>query len=737
MSVRIRSSLILLALIAILISALYIGIQGSRQAAQDAREIEGTSIIHTQASQIESLVRELTNTNIDNETSVAVLNNRIESTTAINTSIVRYFNASSSINRSQFAAFLATATLTNPEILGVGYIQKIDAQDRAEFEASIQAEGFENFSIFNLSPADQPSETPEFYYPLLYVEPFETTRFAFGFDFISTPTFATAMDLARDTNSTVLAPPTSISVSETQQLELFVFFTPIYSSSDPLNIDERRSELVGFSLTALDIAQVVNQVIENIPVQTSIVAINDITEAEAGLTQNIYTAPNTNANTDVANFTLTIYGRVWEISIQKSAITLETLSTLQATTAELNIRVDSLEGGAESLGFYGLDRHTTSTIVPTYQILKQQKDDLINQINEFTGLTSAAESTRALAEIQTRTAALSATTQELIDLFQAETESHIDTQTRNSFIVGLLALVISIFGFITVFQITNTLIRVSQSAQALATGKEHIPLPVRGRYELAQINQAMNNMAEQLETAFDTLEQRIDQSTGDLQTVIDLNKQVSTILNVEPLLRAATSLAKDRFDLYHAHIYLLDEQHQSLVLAAGSGYIGRQMVSRGQRIPLNSSRSIVAKSAQSRQTIVVDDTTSSPDFLPNPLLPDTQSELATPLISRGQLLGILDVQSEQVEHFTERIISVMELLATQTANALANAQLYETAFKAGQHQRALSNISQVIQQADSVDEVLRSAVREIGIALRVPHTAIELQVNALEENIKS
>jgi sigma-B regulation protein RsbU (phosphoserine phosphatase) len=110
------------------------------------------------------------------------------------------------------------------------------------------------------------------------------------------------------------------------------------------------------------------------------------------------------------------------------------------------------------------------------------------------------------------------------------------------------------------------------------------------------------------------------------------------------------------------------------------------------------------------------------------LLPDTRSELAVPLVARGQLLGVLDVQSDVANYFDTDVIGVVELLAGQVASALSNASLYEIADRTSRHERALGSIDRRIQAAADVDEILQVAVRELGKALRVPHTAVQLRM---------
>jgi PAS domain S-box-containing protein len=216
--------------------------------------------------------------------------------------------------------------------------------------------------------------------------------------------------------------------------------------------------------------------------------------------------------------------------------------------------------------------------------------------------------------------------------------------------------------------------------------------------------------------------------------------QVSTaalnILDTTELLQRVVDLTKERFGLYHAHIYLLDEISQTLILAAGAGEVGRKMVAEGWSIPLKREQSLVAGAARTRQGVIVNDVRVAPDWLPNPLLPDTRSELAVPLIASGRVLGVLDVQSEEEGHFTGDDIRIQTTLAAQIAVALENARLFEQAEKADTllHERVkeldcLNDIGREMEEnPPPLPELLQWITERIPPAMRYP----ELSVAAIE-----
>lgn len=222
-----------------------------------------------------------------------------------------------------------------------------------------------------------------------------------------------------------------------------------------------------------------------------------------------------------------------------------------------------------------------------------------------------------------------------------------------------------------------------------------------------------------------TLEKRVEERTRALTTVSEISTAASTTLDIDILLQEVVNLSKERFGLYHSHIYLLDEAGENLVLASGAGEVGQQMVAQGRSIPLELERSLVARAARERQGVTVNDVTQEPDFLPNPLLPDTHAELAVPMMVGEKVIGVFDVQSEQVGRFTEADIAVQTTLAAQIASAIQNARSYA---EVQQNQELLSDALKIARIGnweydlekdlftfnDHFYSIFRTTVQEVG-----------------------
>lgn len=213
--------------------------------------------------------------------------------------------------------------------------------------------------------------------------------------------------------------------------------------------------------------------------------------------------------------------------------------------------------------------------------------------------------------------------------------------------------------------------------------------------------------------------QQVQRRAVELQTVAQVSAIVSTTLAVDKLLQTVVDLTKVRFNLYHAHIYLADEFQDTLVLTAGADQVGRQMVEQGWRIPVSRADSLVVQAFRRQAGVVSNEVETDPGFMPNPLLPETRSELAVPLLIGKRVLGVLDVQSNRSNRFSDDDLQIMSTLATQVAIALENARLFEEERKfaasiEGQVTRLslLNEMGAALSAVSSTQEAIELAARK-------------------------
>ncbi len=291
------------------------------------------------------------------------------------------------------------------------------------------------------------------------------------------------------------------------------------------------------------------------------------------------------------------------------------------------------------------------------------------------------------------------------------------TNTAIRQIVISLAFIILalVFLWIVAGQIVRPMQALTNAAQTVSAGNLNVTANVHSNDETGVLADAFNSMTSQLKTLFATLEQRVMERTEALTSVAEVGTAVSTILETNILLQTVVDLAKEQFNFYHAHIYLMNEAGDALELASGAGEVGKQMAAKGFSILLNREQSLVARAAREKKGVTVNDVTQAPDFLPNPLLPNTRSELAVPMVVGEKVIGVFDVQSDVVGRFTEADINVQTALAAQVAVAVQNARQYDQTQSALAQTEKLFEGSRLITQADSLQEMIASIMNLINI----------------------
>ena len=222
------------------------------------------------------------------------------------------------------------------------------------------------------------------------------------------------------------------------------------------------------------------------------------------------------------------------------------------------------------------------------------------------------------------------------------------------------------------------------------------------RHEFTQVEvEIFEGLLQQVISVFEVIrateatqvaQQQAERRAAELQVVAEVSTAIATILDPEELLFTISNLTRDSFALYHAHVYLIDEENNLLILSAGAGNAGQMMVRSGHRISTQQAHSLVARAARSQAGVISNDVTKEPDFLPNPLLPETKSEMSVPIAVGGQLLGILDVQSNKRNNFNDEDVQIMSTLARQVGIALLNARLYQEQLETAERLREVDKL---------------------------------------------
>jgi len=333
---------------------------------------------------------------------------------------------------------------------------------------------------------------------------------------------------------------------------------------------------------------------------------------------------------------------------------------------------------------------------PTQQ---QRVRQLIENLGQYSTLIEDIQVVRSSGDM-TRVAALELQSQRLgndigVQIERVVVQSQQRVVTANAtltaqshqrlmLIIGVMAgaLVISVLLALLVERsISRPVAELRVGAESFAQGNLRTTIPVAGSDELSLLAQTFNRMAGDLATSYAELEERVDQRTRDLArrsayllAAADVSRAATAILDADRLIQQSVEIIRDRFQLYYVGLFLVDAGGEWAVLRAGTGEAGRIMLARGHRIRVG--EGMIGWSIVNVQARIAAQAASDEVRKATAELPETRSEAAVPLRSRGRVIGALTVQDDEYDAFDDAAVAVLQVMADQLAVAIDNARLY-------------------------------------------------------------
>lgn len=282
---------------------------------------------------------------------------------------------------------------------------------------------------------------------------------------------------------------------------------------------------------------------------------------------------------------------------------------------------------------------------------------------------------------------------------------------------GLLATVVIVY---VSRRITRPLTRLTEAATEMAAGDLSQRVTVESRDEIGALSQAFDDMADQMAALIGTLEQRVTERTAalerravQLETTADVGRAAASILDLEVLTLRVVDLVQEGFDLYYVGLFLLDDLGQKAVLEAGTGEAGHIMKEAGHMLEVGGISMVGAACAQRRARIALD-VGDEPVRFDNPLLPDTRSEMALPLVVGDRVLGALDVQSVREAAFSDEDIAVLQLVADQVAVAIDNARRFSEEAGLLEAASPMLRVSRRLATAMTTDDIVDAITTSVA-----------------------
>jgi GAF domain-containing protein/HAMP domain-containing protein len=231
--------------------------------------------------------------------------------------------------------------------------------------------------------------------------------------------------------------------------------------------------------------------------------------------------------------------------------------------------------------------------------------------------------------------------------------------------------------------ISNAIRELVLISQRLSTGELSLQARVVRDDEIGALARAFNSMAGQLRDLVSNLEQRVaertvevQQRSAQIQLASEVARDIATTTDLEKLLNQSVKLIRDRFNFYHTGIFLLDDSGEYAVLRAATGEAGRKMLVQNHKLRVGTVGIVGAATGKGEPHIALD-VKADPTHYKNPLLPETQAEMALPLRIGQRVIGALDVQSREPNAFSDEDVTSLQTMADQLAVAIENARLIQ------------------------------------------------------------
>ncbi len=248
--------------------------------------------------------------------------------------------------------------------------------------------------------------------------------------------------------------------------------------------------------------------------------------------------------------------------------------------------------------------------------------------------------------------------------------------------------------------------------------------------DLELASRMLNEVNQRLTAQSRTLERRVTH----LAVSAEVARVAATLHDLNTLLDTAVNLIGERFNFYHAALYLLDEDGEWAVLRASNSPGGRKLLARGHRLRVGQEGIIGFVTATGQPRFVLN-AGEDAGLFPIPDLPESQSEMALPLRIRNGISGALDVHSTELNAFTDDDIAALQILADQLAVAIDNARLFEDAERNLEELRSLQR--QARHEPNAPGAAVPLAYRYDGVnTAPLPPEDVQPESDALEVPIR-
>ena len=226
----------------------------------------------------------------------------------------------------------------------------------------------------------------------------------------------------------------------------------------------------------------------------------------------------------------------------------------------------------------------------------------------------------------------------------------------------------------------------------------------------------------------------IHPSVREIAVLQEATEMILSSVDIDTVLHQILLIVRNYFGISNCAVFLKDASGTMLYCRAQNGY--DESNTRDQRLKIGE-QGVTGWVAHTRMPLYVPDVTKEPRYLA--ANPAVKSELALPLIIRDEVVGVLDIESDKLDYFTDDMIGLLALFAGQAAVALENARLYSTERRRMRQIELINLIARSATAANEIDQFLGTLAElifdtfegtDIYILLREPDGTLRLRARA-------
>lgn len=217
------------------------------------------------------------------------------------------------------------------------------------------------------------------------------------------------------------------------------------------------------------------------------------------------------------------------------------------------------------------------------------------------------------------------------------------------------------------------------------------------------------------------------QSIKELSTLYQVTKAAVSEQKLEPVLKTILEIIKKSFGYLNCTILLKDETCQYLYIKAAVGYPKKIM---NTKIKIGK-EGICGWVAAKGETLYAPDVSKDKRYIE--AMPGCRSEVAIPLWYRDEIIGVLDVESPEINAFGDKDVQLLENLADQAAMTINKIKLEEVAEKKIKELSNINNISQSLSVNSNLRSVVAQLVKKFAMALSVKKCSVSLYSSETDE----